>query len=301
MTMAAPYLPIEENALGSYGLGWFIESYNGDTVIHHGGAIDGFLGQVAFLPKHNIGVSIQTNLNGNPFPMILAYQVFDRLRGRTPSPVNERVRKITEEAKEAAAKGKEQNQTDRVPNTTPSHDLDAYTGEYEHPGYGTITIGRDAEGLTYTFNHETFPLPHYHFDIFEFTMRVFELRVPVSFITGMKGDIEKLLVPIEPALPPREFVRAPDQSLRERSFLERFVGEYELMGRVMTVTLEGEHALIVSLPGAPVYELEPFKGTEFRIKGLAGYSITFQTDESGAVTGAVVSQPVGVFTATKKA
>jgi CubicO group peptidase (beta-lactamase class C family) len=301
MTMAAPYLPIEENALGSYGLGWFIESYNGDTVIHHGGAIDGFLGQVAFVPKHNIGVSIQTNLNGNPFPMILAYQVFDRLRGRTPSPVNEQVRKVTDEAKEAAKKGKEQNQTDRVPNTSPSHDLDAYTGEYEHPGYGTITIGRNADGLTYTYNNETFPLSHYHYDIYEFTMRVFELRVPVSFITGMKGDIEKLLTPIEQALPPREFVRAPDKSLRERSFLERFVGEYELMGRVMTVTLEGEHALIVSLPGAPVYELEPFKGTEFRIKGLAGYSITFQTDESGAVTGAVVSQPVGVFTATKKA
>ena len=65
------------------------------------------------------------------------------------------------------------------------------------------------------------------------------------------------------------------------------------MGRVMTVTLEGEHALLVSLPGAPVYELEPFKGLEFRIKGLAGYSATFQTDESGIVTGAVIADWTG--------
>jgi CubicO group peptidase (beta-lactamase class C family) len=300
MPMAGPYLNLEENALGSYGLGWFIESYNGDTVIHHGGAIDGFLGFVAFVPKHNIGVSIQSNLNGNSLPLILAYQVFDRLRGRAPSPVNEQVRKVADEAKEALAKGKEQTESDRVQGTQPSHDLDAYVGEYEHPGYGTIAVGRDDTGLTYTFNNETFPLRHYHYDIFQFIMRVFELRVPVSFVTGMKGDIEKLLTPIEPALPPQEFVRAPDKSLRERSFLERFVGAYELMGRVMTVTLEGDHALIVSLPGSPLYELEPFRGTEFRIKGMAGFSLTFKADETGKITEALVAQPLGVFSAQRK-
>jgi hypothetical protein len=33
---------------------------------------------------------------------------------------------------------------------------------------GTITIGLDEQDLTYSYNGETFPLRHYHYDVFEF-------------------------------------------------------------------------------------------------------------------------------------
>jgi CubicO group peptidase (beta-lactamase class C family) len=80
MAMSAPFIPLDENDGASYGLGWFIETYNGDRLDHHGGAIDGFLGQVAFIPKHNFGVVVQTNLRGSLVPFIIAYNALDRLR-----------------------------------------------------------------------------------------------------------------------------------------------------------------------------------------------------------------------------
>ena len=47
--------------------------------------------------------------------------------------------------------------------------------------------------------------------------------------------------------------------------------------------------------------LVPYKGTIFHVKGLSGYSIEFKLDAAGRVTEAIVEQPFGVVTATKKA
>jgi hypothetical protein len=43
-----------------------------------------------------------------------------------------------------------------------------------------------------------------------------------------------------------------------------------------------------------------YKGTEFNLKGLQGYSVVFKTDAAGIVTEAVFHQPNGTFTAKKK-
>jgi hypothetical protein len=66
------------------------------------------------------------------------------------------------------------------------------------------------------------------------------------------------------------------------------------------VSLKGEKTLYLSVPGQPEYELVPYKGTEFNLKNLTGFSIEFITDESGAVKEAKITQPNGVFTAKKK-
>jgi hypothetical protein len=78
------------------------------------------------------------------------------------------------------------------------------------------------------------------------------------------------------------------------------VGLYELAGVVVTISLKGEVTLQASIPGQPDYQLVPYKDTEFTLKGLSGFSIAFKSDASGAVTAAVITQPNGVFTATRK-
>jgi len=69
-----------------------------------------------------------------------------------------------------------------------------------------------------------------------------------------------------------------------------------VMGMTLTVSLKGAGTLLVVLPGQPEYELEPYKGTEFRLKGLSGFSIAFAEDAGSAT----ITQPGGVFTATRK-
>ena len=49
-----------------YGLGWFLRQWNGHKVVEHGGNIDGFNAQVAFMPDQNLGFVLLTNVTASP-------------------------------------------------------------------------------------------------------------------------------------------------------------------------------------------------------------------------------------------
>jgi CubicO group peptidase (beta-lactamase class C family) len=283
----------------SYGLGWFVQTYRGHSVVHHGGNIDGFSALVSLLPREKIGVVVLTNLNGVPVPEVVALQVYDRLLGLPEISWDDRFFAEQEERKQAGERGTEKAETDRVKGTHPSHDLDAYAGDYAHPGYGVAAVERRGDGLSLRFNAFEGPLRHLHYDVFDFTIDLFETRFTVSFATDVRGDIASFATPLEPTVPDVVFLRRPGAELTEPSFLSRFAGTFEVMGMRLTVALKGERTLQVSLPGQPDFELEPVKGTGFRLKGLSGFAIEFTIDETGAVVGALLTQPNGVFTARK--
>ena len=305
--MHAPQMVIPDDgrwaevSLPSYGLGWFVHSYRGHTVVHHGGNIDGFSALVSLMPREKIGIVALVNMNGVPVPDLLSYYVYDHLLGLDAVDWNGRGLQDKAHMKEAGEKGKEKSATDRVTGTQPSHPLDAYVGDYAHPGYGVLGVERDGEGLRASFNAFSGPLEHYHYDIFELYHEPFDVRIKLSFSTNVQGDISGLSAPLEPTVADIVFTRRPRQEMTERAFLERFVGEYEVMGITLTVSLKGENALQVVLPGQPQFELEPYKGTEFHLKGLSGFGIEFKSDDSGAVVEAIVTQPGAVLTARKKA
>lgn len=48
----------------SYGLGWRVLNYGGDTVIYHGGHVNGYRSEVAFSPSDKVGIVILTNSTG---------------------------------------------------------------------------------------------------------------------------------------------------------------------------------------------------------------------------------------------
>lgn len=55
-----------------YGLGWFLHQWNGHKVLEHGGNIDGFNAQVAFMPDQKLGFVLLTNVTASslgPFAM----------------------------------------------------------------------------------------------------------------------------------------------------------------------------------------------------------------------------------------
>jgi hypothetical protein len=91
----------------------------------------------------------------------------------------------------------------------------------------------------------------------------------------------------------------PDKGMMEASFLEKIVGEYELSDQILSISLR-ENSLVLSISGQPDYELVPYKETEFKLKNLSGFSITFTIDAAESITEAVIIQPNGVFKASKK-
>ena len=48
-----------------YGLGWFLRQWSGHKVVEHGGNIDGFNSQVAFMPDQKLGFVLLTNVTGS--------------------------------------------------------------------------------------------------------------------------------------------------------------------------------------------------------------------------------------------
>ena len=56
----------------TYGLGWFIESYRGHTLVHHGGTIDGYKSIVGYLPGEEVSFAVLSNRERNQSPMALA-------------------------------------------------------------------------------------------------------------------------------------------------------------------------------------------------------------------------------------
>lgn len=49
----------------SYGLGWFLQQWNGLKVVQHGGNIDGFNSLVAMIPEKKLGFVMLTNVSGS--------------------------------------------------------------------------------------------------------------------------------------------------------------------------------------------------------------------------------------------
>src|SRR5690606_7058623 len=53
------------NGSVSYGLGWFLQKWNGLNVVQHGGNIDGFNSMVAMIPEKRIGFVMLSNVSAS--------------------------------------------------------------------------------------------------------------------------------------------------------------------------------------------------------------------------------------------
>jgi hypothetical protein len=211
-----------------------------------------------------------------------------------------RLKGFVDKVKDQAKKAKEESASDRKPDTQPSHPIADYAGDFESPGYGILTIKDNGGSLSSVYNRMEGKLEHYHYDVFESKVETLDVNFKLQFHLDVKGNIDRVSVSFEASVAPIEFTRMADASLKNRSFLEQFVAEYELMGMVVTVSLRGEDSLLASIPGQGDVILEPYQGTTFNVKGMAGFSFEF-IRENGTVKEVKISQPNGTFTATKRA
>jgi CubicO group peptidase (beta-lactamase class C family) len=286
----------------SYGMGWFLTSYRGHTLLHHGGNIDGFSAMVSFLPRDNMGLVVLTNLNGNLLPYAVMLNIYDRLLGLDQKPWSVRFKEILDKMKAEGEKAQKEADKDRQLNTKPSHPLEDYVGEYAHPAYGTVSVVKDGDGLKARYNGRDFGLNHYHYDVFELKdlIEAESGGTKVSFGLDIKGNVMTAAVQLEPTVKDIVFTRLPEKKMSERSFLEKLCGQYELQGQLLTVQIKGENTLVVVVPGQPEMELVPYKGTEFTIKNAPNVSLEFIQDASGAVTEAKLKQGGAVMSAPRK-
>lgn len=285
----------------SYGLGWFVETYRGMKSVHHGGHIDGFTAQVAFLPNEEIGVVALTNIDGSSFGYVPTYYVYDKLFKLSPVDWSGRLLEAKQKNKAAAENAESVAEEIRHKETELSHSLDAYAGVFNHPGYGDLKIRLVDEKLEAVYNGLRFNLTHYHYDIFEArSPEVEENILKLAFSTDTMGVINKLTAPFEPNVEEIVFTRTADKAMQTREYLEAFCGVYNVDGKDLSINLKGEDVLVSSMSGQQEMELVPYTGTTYKVKGAPGVQFMFNFASDNRLLGLTIIQPGGVYRAEKK-
>jgi CubicO group peptidase (beta-lactamase class C family) len=159
--------------LFSYGLGWFVEPYQGISLCHHGGNIGGFSLMAAFVPQEDISLVVLTNIQGKAMAKAMMYESLDRVLGvecgKSKNWSSEYL-KITQKFQEEAADALLDSASARIANAPASHELISYAGTYVALGYTNIVIKLEGDKLLAFFAGEWFDLVHCHYDIFELDM-----------------------------------------------------------------------------------------------------------------------------------
>lgn len=200
----------KELPVSTYGLGWMIEPYRGHAMIHHGGAIDGFASQVAFLPDEQIGIVVLSNTNGSVIPYTTAFYIMDCLLGMEPVDWTSTFLglmgqvELTEE---------EKPKPEASPSVQP-HDcpVSVYTGTYNHPGYGEILVHETDEGLQMRLNNLDMPLQYKGSHSFSVTLSHFGWSLDCTFEVNEGLPAASVCVPfvLEPKARPILFTRLQD-------------------------------------------------------------------------------------------
>lgn len=188
--------------MSGYGLGLSVTTYRGRKLLYHGGGIDGFITDMAWLPNERIGVVVLTNWGEfGPLPSIIERNLFDRFLGLDQVDWNARSKKyFARIAKEFATPSKPETYAP----TSPSHQIIDYAGTYSHPGYGIISVISDAGVLVAKLDHldEPIPLEHDRYDVFRpklpkvTTISRWAGR-RLAFYSDSKGKINRLTIPME--------------------------------------------------------------------------------------------------------
>lgn len=304
-------LPSKENPdlhLANYGMGWFLSSYRGHYMVQHGGNIDGFSAMTAFFPTDSVGIVVLVNQNGSPLPSIIRNAIADRMLKLPYKNWSKQVKDALEKAK-AAAKESEATQSDSLihkTGTQPSHALADYTGNFEHPGYGSMHLHLKGDTLYAETASLKMRLDHYHYDIFKpipLKEGLFNTEEDnpfrMQFRTDLKGNIESFVFAgLQDDVGDILFEKKATVVAVAKDDLQKYIGEYELAGMVAKVYLR-EETLMVHVPGQPDYETLPIGNHEFKLKALDGYSVKFDIKDNKATAMSFI-QPNGTFKATKK-
>ena len=292
---------IAELSPASYGMGWFVDSYRGHGRIQHGGNIDGFSAMVSMFPNDRIGFVILSNVNGTGLPELLIRQATDLILDLKP-------KDWIAEAVERKAKGVELNKqaetkklSRRVAKTKPAHALEAYAGDYHHPGYGDLQVTLQNGRLSFSYNGISTPLEHWHYETFngqkadDPTFEDFKLL----FRTDANGKVAALEAQMEATMDAIVFTKKPAARLFDPVYLGKFTGRYMLLDQTLIVSLKGSSLKLV-FPGQPEYDLVPGLDEEFTLKQAKIIIFRFKTDAKGDGTTLEIIQPNGIYEAKRE-
>ncbi|KAF9431477.1 hypothetical protein BGZ76_000254 [Entomortierella beljakovae] len=186
----------------TYGLGWILDSYKGNTMIWHTGAIDGYATSLALFPDSELVIAHLTNSQGAFLPNALPYYIADEVLGlpKTHDWIQRGIdiTKIVYGQKPQVLTG---GHPPQIKNAPMSHKLNDFAGVYTDLVYGDLPItlvknDKGEEELNFKLHVFENRLSHYHYDSFNTTATYGATVLPVlvTFATGTDGKVSGLSV-----------------------------------------------------------------------------------------------------------
>jgi CubicO group peptidase (beta-lactamase class C family) len=285
-----------------YGLGFGSQAYRGERVVGHSGGWIGWNTLLTMLPDRGVGVAVFTNSSDNQVPGILANYVFDRACGKEPVPWLDRYRERRRKAMAQRDIDRQAHKAFRRPNTRPSHGLADYVGDYDHPGYGRMSITQVGDELQWTYRGMSAPLTHRHYDTFELPEapeRLLPDRLAISFSTDREGNITSLSAPLEPLVKDIVFTRIPAGDCIDPLFRKECVGTFIRPQATVIVRQDNDGQLVLTVGSQPTYKLIPYQARTFVIAELKGFRVEFRRGANGTLNEVIFHQPNGTFVAPR--
>jgi hypothetical protein len=185
-----------ETHFQAYGLGWTLQDYRGRKVVRHGGSLDGMRTHVGMMPEEDLGVVVITNLNNSWIPQVVLFHVFDQFLGPTGKDWNQAMYAVNLESEREAEARREEEEAARVRGTSPSLDLEAYTGTYVDTLYGEARVSLQGGRLVLEVGpYFVGMLEHWHFDTFRARWEDEQLgRAWVEFHLDRRGKVAEMTV-----------------------------------------------------------------------------------------------------------
>jgi len=257
------------NAAGTahYGLGWFLQKWNGLTVVQHGGNIDGFNSLVAMIPEKKLGFVMLTNVSASSLGSDIMPAIWSN---------------ILNEPKTEAVK-------------LPLATLKLLAGKYGSAGR-EVEVRIEGEDLFLVVAGQ----PPYKLE--RTAPRTFRaLGLPDGFgakFTPETGDATELEL-MQPTGTPQKFPRITPDGAKPTVAdpgAKELIGKYTGPNGGGVEIKETDGKVTFNLPGQPPYALAPKAGGGFSLAPLPdSYWLTVKRDAAGKLVSVVVSQPEGEF------
>ena len=145
---------ISRSHFGAYGLGWFLEDFNGFKRVSHAGVLSGMVTYQSLIPERNLGVIVLTNADSVDALTAIALAITDAYTGGSR---HDWLKQVLDSK---AEKAREHAESDARRKPEPLRgvdlsklDLTPYVGVFKDSWRGEATITRGDDGLTLTFSH----------------------------------------------------------------------------------------------------------------------------------------------------
>ncbi len=200
---------LPDNSLQCYGLGWFMQNYNGHKLVHHGGNIDGFSAMHFFVPGSGFGASILTNGNSNPARDVVMFSLVDLFFNDGKRDWVDFTEQRWAELRAKEEENKEKAKEELGEEIPACLSVSEISGKYTHPAYGTLEIHADGEYIRGRFGTLNIELEHVTRDVyFAYPLPIKEPKIKCMFVTDFYGKIAHAALDLEPSIKePILFVR----------------------------------------------------------------------------------------------